>query len=243
MRIERLSRAVFGAGFLALWTTTPVSAQMLSPGYGLMGAPMSNFLSSSYLTQSVANNLADKRRVPERLKAAARDGVSAQGLVVKLDGHGVGAARLSQAYPAAQQGQARDVFEDLLRRYGGIERQFGLPHGDFAGAVVALLAGSWMALHDAAFPDAHFLPAVRQMRALLAAQPALRKASETERRAAYEQMAIIGMFMAGTQMALKQQPDARVRQEMQVAARGYLQQFLGADAEWLHFTAEGIALR
>lgn len=74
-------------------------------------------------------------------------------------------------------------------------------------------------------------------------QPALRKASEAERRVAYEQMAIIGMFMAGTQMALKQQPDARVRQEMQAAARGYLQQFLGTDVERLHSTAEGIALR
>jgi hypothetical protein len=243
MRTKKLARAVLGVLLLAMGATTPASAQMLSPGYGLMGAPMSNFLSSSYLTQSVANDLADKRRAPERLKAAARDGVSASVLVVKLEGSGLGAARLSAAYPTAQQGQAREVFEDLLRRYGGIERQFGLSHGDFAGAVVALLAGSWMALHDAEFPDAHFLPAVRQMRALLATQPALRKASESERRAAYEQMAIIGMFMAGTQMALKQQPDARVRQEMQVAARGYLQQFLGSDAERLHFTAEGIALR
>jgi hypothetical protein len=50
MRIKRLWRAVFGAVFLALWTTTLVSAQMLSSGYGLVGAPMSNFLSSSYLT-------------------------------------------------------------------------------------------------------------------------------------------------------------------------------------------------
>jgi hypothetical protein len=194
MRATKPLRTVIGAVFLGICAAIPVSAQMLSPGYGLMGAPMSSFVSSTCLTQSVANDLADKRRAPERLRAAARDGASAQGLVVKLDGPGIGAARLSQAYPAAQQGQARAVFEDLLRRYGGIERQFGLPHGDFAGAVVALLAGSWMALHDAEFPDAHFLPAVRQMRALLAAQPALRKASEPEWRAAYDQMAIISMF-------------------------------------------------
>jgi hypothetical protein len=164
-------------------------------------------------------------------------------LVVLVRGAGTAPARMASAYPEAQRAQARALFDDLLQRYGGIERQFGIPRGDLGGAVAAFLAGSWMGLHDADFPDAHFMPAMAQMRAMLAAQPALRDAPEAERRAMYEQMAIVGMLMAGTQMALKREPDARVRQQMQDAGRGYLRQFLGPDAERLRFTAQGIELR
>jgi hypothetical protein len=230
-------------GAAALLSAAAAVAQMLSPGYALTGAPMSNFLSTSYLTQSVVNDLAADRRPAARLQAAARDAGSAAALVVSLRGAGTASARLAAAYPEAQRAQARALFDDLLRRYGGIERQFGIPRGDLGGAVAAFLAGSWMGLHDADFPDAHFMPAVVQMRAMLAAQPALRDAPAAEQRTMYEQMAIVGMLMAGTQMALKQEPDARVRQQMQEAGRTYLRQFLGPDAERLRFTAQGIELR
>ena len=238
-RLRRLT----GVALLGLSTLQTVSAQGFSPDYGLIGAPMSNFLSSSYLTQSVANELAEAHLDPGHLEGAAQTEGAAQAWVVPLRGESGTAARLAAAYPKAQQATATAVFEDLLRRYAGIEQQFGLPHGDLAGALVALLVGSWMALQDADFPDDHFLPAVRQMRALLAAQPGLREVPVADQRAAYEQMAILGMLMAGSQMALKTRPDPRVRQRMQVAARGYLTQFIGQDVERLQFSAQGMSLR
>jgi hypothetical protein len=81
------------------------------------------------------------------------------------------------------------------------------------------------------------------MRAVLAATPELAAASPLQIQESYEQMAILGMFMATTQMALKERPDPALRVRLQAAARGYLEQFLKTDAERLQITATGLGLR
>jgi len=219
-----------------------VSAQMLSPDYGLIGAPMSNFLANSYLTQQVANDLSQGGQAEQRLNAAPIADAGASGLIAEPAGNGTAARKLAQHYPETQRAQAQALFEDLLGRYAGIERQFDIPAGDVGGALAAFLAGSWMAMHNANFPDRHFMPAVRQMRGALAGQPAWQQASAVDRRDMYEQMAIIGMLMAGTRMALAQQPNPEVERRMREAGEGYLRQFMGDRATRLSFTAQGIAL-
>jgi len=220
----------------------PVHAQMYSPGYAVTGAPMSNFLSSSYLTQSVVNDLSTPKRAQAALAGAGRSKDGAGALTVSTRGPATMPAKLAAHYPAGQQAKAKALFEDLLVRYRGIEKQFDIPHGDLGGALASFLVASWMGLHNRSFPDERFPPVVAQMRSLLAAQPELADAPMLDRREMYEQMAILGMLMAGTQMALQQQPDAATEQRMREAARGYLRQFFKADAERVSFGPGGLQL-
>ncbi|MGC4076542.1 MAG: hypothetical protein QM702_05815 [Rubrivivax sp.] len=234
--------ALRGLAFMSLvaLVSPPVAAQ-LSPAYGVVGAPMSNFLSASYLTQSVVNDLSTPRRVQAAAKAAPEN-ASAAALLVPTRGPATMPAKLAAHYPAAQQAKARALFDDLLQRYRGIEAQFGIPHGDLGGAVAAFLVGSWMGLHNRSFPDERFPPVVAQMRSVLAAQPELAAAPENDRREMYEQMAILAMLMAGTQMALQQQPDAATEQRLREAARGYLGQFFKTDVERIGFGPGGLRI-
>jgi hypothetical protein len=64
-----------------------------------------------------------------------------------------------------------------------------------------------------------------------------------ELRRSDEQLAIIGMFMATTQMGLKARPDAALAKSSRDAARGYLQQFLKGDVDRLALTPDGLTLR
>lgn len=153
------------------------------------------------------------------------------------------AERLAGTYPAEQREAARRLFEELLVGYRTIEGRFGIPRDDLAGAVAAFLAGSYMAYRDTEFPDASFRPLVDQQRAVILGTAAFSAASAREKRETYEQMAILGMFMATTRAALKQRPDPALRSALQNAARGYLEQFLKVDAARVEITAAGLALR
>jgi hypothetical protein len=152
-------------------------------------------------------------------------------------------AKLSFAYPAANRSEAERVFRELLARYGKIEQQFGIPHHDVAGSVAAFLAGSWMAYRNTDFPDERFKPLVSQMRQVLGSNPEFANASNADKQEMYEQMAILGMFMAGTQMALKEKPNPQIAANMKQAAKGYLEQFLKTDAERVQITGQGLVLR
>ncbi|WP_242477973.1 DUF6683 family protein [Rubrivivax gelatinosus] len=82
-----------------------------------------------------------------------------------------------------------------------------------------------------------------QMRRVIASQPGFASVPAHERREAYEQLAITGMFMATTQMGLKAKPDAALAKSSRDAARGYLQQFLKGDVDRLTLSDEGLVLR
>jgi hypothetical protein len=224
------------------------AAQMLSPGYALTGAPMSNFLSTSYLTQSVSNNLAKAPDAKFNRQASAQlrlktEPLQVTGLKAYTSGPSVMPSKLALHYPPAQRPQAQALFEELLKRYAQVERQFDIPHGDLPAAVAAFLAGNWMGLHNTDFPDAQFKPVVEQMRSILAAEPRVQSAAETEKREMYEQMAILGMLMAGTQMGLKQQSDPATERAMRVTARSYLEQFLRTDADRIQMTSSGLIVK
>ena len=174
-------------------------------------------------------------------------GVKKQSTVFKPAGASRMPALLAEAYPAAARGQAEATFKQLLSGYRQIERQFDIPRNDVAGAVAALLAGSWMAYRNADFPDEHFAPLVRQMRGVIARNPDFAAADAQQKQELYEQLAILGMLTATTQMALKENPgtpDAqRVQANLREAGKGYLEQFLKTDADRVQLTAQGLELR
>jgi len=155
---------------------------------------------------------------------------------------GATVAKLVAHYPPASRSDAERVFRELLGRYPKIEQQFGIPRRDVAGSVAAFLAGSYMAYRNVDFPDEHFKPLVNQMRRMIGGNPEFARASNTEKQEMYEQMAILGMFMASTQMALKDRPNAQTTANMKQTAKGYLEQFLQTDAERVQITAKGLVL-
>lgn len=150
--------------------------------------------------------------------------------------------KLAANYPPAERAKAEKVFTDLLAGYAQIEQKFGIPKDDLAGALAAFLAGSYMAYHDVELPDAHFGALVDQMRRSLATEPRFAELGQAERRDAYEQLAIAGMMMAVTKMALKSEPDARVAADMRSSAKRNLDQVLGIGADKIEISEKGLTL-
>jgi hypothetical protein len=157
-------------------------------------------------------------------------------------------AKLAASYPQPARAEAQRTFTQLLAQYRNkIEPTFAIPKNDIAGSVAAFLAGSYMAFHNVDFPDENFKPLVNQMRIIIGGNAEFAQATDAEKQELYEQMAILGMFLAGTQMELKNQPNhpqaAQIKTNMRQAAKGYLEQFLKTDADRVQITANGLVLR
>lgn len=159
--------------------------------------------------------------------------------------HGTTAARdLAARYPAAQRAQIERTFNDSLAAYRQIEAKLGIPGNDVAGAVAAFVAGSYMAYRDVDVPDDLFKRLADQLRGVLAANRAFTQASAAEKRDMYEQLAIVGTFMAVTRLALKQQPpDAAVAANFRQTAKANLEQFLKTDADRVVIDDRGLVIR
>lgn len=156
---------------------------------------------------------------------------------------GAYAKKLAQTYPGEHQAEAERLFRELLAGYQAIEDQFKIPRNDLAGSLAAFVAGSYMAYHGIDFPDAHFKPLVAQMRQIVSGNETWASASAQVRHEMFEQMATLGMFMASSQMALTQRPNAAMQARLREAARSYLEGFLKVDAHRVQITANGLALR
>ena len=151
--------------------------------------------------------------------------------------------KLAAGYPAHIRKEAHHTFSELLVGYEKIEQQFKIPSSDVAGAVAAFIAGSYMAYRDVDFPDERFPPLVRQIRSIIQSQPEFAKASALQKQEMYEQMAILGMFMATTRMALQDRPNPQLTANLRQAAKGYLEQFLKTDADKIRITAQGLVIQ
>jgi hypothetical protein len=190
------------------------------------------------------------RRVLKDAQAGAADApppsaaVAAMRITLAPGSPGAGVARrLAAQYPPAQQDEAERTFDQLLLAFRDIETRFGIPHNDVAGALAGLLAASVMASQDIDFPDRHFKPLVAQVRAALRKDAQFTAASPQHKRAMYEELATLGMFMSATRMALKQRPDPATQQRLRDAGRRYLQTWLQADPDQVAIGARGLVVR
>ena len=152
--------------------------------------------------------------------------------------------QLAARYPAAQRPRIEHAFRESLKGYHQLEDKLGIPRNDVAGAVAAYIAGSYMAYRDVRLPDEHFKLLVAQMRSLLEGNRVFQRASSAEKREMYEQMAIIGTFMAVTRESLKRQPgQAQYAENVRQAAKTNLEQFLKTDADRVQITDRGLLIR
>lgn len=150
---------------------------------------------------------------------------------------------MAQPYPAANRAQAEQVFEQLLAGFRKIESQLGLPSNDVATAVAAFIVGNVSVFRNTPVPDEHFVSLVKQMRHVIGNTPAFVQASPVTKQEAYEQLAILGMFMATTRIALDREPNARASAQAKAAAAGYLRSFLATEPDRVELTASGLTIR
>lgn len=223
----------------------PAAAQMLHPGYGTMGAPMSNFLSTSHLTTRVMNDQTFKRRASPQAAVAATEERSLAPRTVSFQrvGPPTMPAKLAQAYPSGSRGEAERVFDDLLAKYAKVEDQYGIPRRDLGGSVASFLFGAYVAYHQKSIPDAHYNALVAQMRGIIGNSPDVAAASDAHKQEMYEQMAILGMFTASAHLGLQQQPNPQQAANLKQAAKAYLEQFLRTDADRVQIGAQGLVLK
>lgn len=152
-------------------------------------------------------------------------------------------AKLAAHYPAQKRAQVEQYFKQLLDAYGEVEEKLGLPRNDLPGALASFLAGSYMAYTNVPFPDDHYKTLLAQMRGIVAGDSALVKASKVDKQEMFEHLAILGMLMATTQLALQKQPDAQRQASMHEAAKGYLERLLRTDADRVRIDAQGLSIR
>jgi hypothetical protein len=149
--------------------------------------------------------------------------------------------KMASGAPPAAREKVEKFFTYLLSEYPKFERQSGFPANDLGGAVASFMAGSWMAYRDRDLPDAHFTALATQVRGMIGDNSQLANASPQERREVYEQMAILGLYMALTREGLKRSPNATTTANLRNAAKRYLEGFLKTDADRIQITAQGLA--
>lgn len=193
--------------------------------------------------QRNAQQGAAPQRQAQPLAAAPATGQAAAASTVVPERAAQVPAAMAAHYPAEERARVQRTFEQLLQLHQAVERKFGVPARDLAGAAAAYLTGAYMAYHHTNVPDEWFLPLVAQMRGILAAEPAQANAPLPVRQEMYEQLAIVGMFAAVMQLGLKQQPDAAMEQRMRSAGKDYLEQLLKVDADRVQLTAQGLVVR
>jgi uncharacterized protein DUF6683 len=236
-------------GFAGAAFAAAASAQMYSPDYGSYGAPMSNFISSNYLATQAGLGAVTSGKggkvtpYPSYLALEKQKGEKAAALTLSpQSSQPIAPRKLAASYPPARRAQAEQFFLKTLEGYHQIEAKFGLRRNELAGAVATFVAGNWIAYRDRPFPDAHFRPLVEQMRGSVAGMPGLASASAAERQELYEQLAIIGTYMALTREALQKSPDPQLKAGMTRAARNYLEQFLRIDPDRIRIGPEGLVV-
>jgi hypothetical protein len=145
-------------------------------------------------------------------------------------------------FPPSKRADVQRVYGDMLRQHPQLMKQLGVPSNDVACAVATFLAGSYMAFHEIDFPDQFFKPLYEQMRSTIASDRRFAEAGLAERRELYEELVIIGTYLAVTHEALRQRPDPKISADMKAAAKDYLQQFLKVDANRVRLGEQGMTL-
>lgn len=156
---------------------------------------------------------------------------------------GAAAAALAQPFPAAQRAAMSKAFEESFGFWQKLETQLGLAPNDLAAGVAAFIAGNYAAFMQQQVSDEQFKALVRQMQGLLGRHAGIRKAGAAQRRALYEQMAMVGTFMVVYREQLKARPNASEELNFRNTAKANLEAALGVGVERILIGAQGLEIR
>ncbi|MGL5838707.1 MAG: DUF6683 family protein [Sphingorhabdus sp.] len=156
--------------------------------------------------------------------------------------HGLTPQKMATLSPEPQRAEITRVFNALLAKYPEFEKASGIPPNDMGGALATFIGGNWMIYNNKELPDAHFAALVKQMREAVSKDEALRAESVQIRREAYEQLAILGLYMALSKRALDRQPDTQVAATLRANAGRYLQDLLKVDPATIQIGVDGVSI-
>jgi hypothetical protein len=112
---------------------------------------------------------------------------------------------------------------------------------DDVGAAAAYFVLANLSAVTGVEPKVQTLPAVeRQLRFLLSSTQAWQHTDLAQRQALFEQLALLGVLVNESRLVAQQQGAAAIA-HVQQAARGYLQQLLGLDADLLSVSVRGLS--
>lgn len=153
------------------------------------------------------------------------------------------AAALAQPFPAAQRAAMSKAFEESFGFWQKLETQLGLAPDDLAAGVAAFIAGNYAVFMQQQVSDEQFKTLVRQMQGLLGQSAGIRQAGAAQRRALYEQMAMVGTFMVVYREQLKAKPNASEELNFRNTAKANLEAALGVGVERILIGAQGLEIR
>ena len=152
-------------------------------------------------------------------------------------------ALLAARHPGGPQAQrqAKAMYARCLAHYRSHIQQ-GRAQDDVAAAAAWFVAANLAALHGQAVSIEQIAAVERQLRALIGRHDGWRAASLQERQSLFEQLATLAVLVGETQAQARTQGPAAIA-NVQRAARGYLLQLLGVDADALQLSDDGLTAR
>jgi hypothetical protein len=166
-------------------------------------------------------------------------------LTVKAAKRPIAPARLANDHPpGAARTQARELYERCLAHYRTVVRVQDLASGvdDVGAAVAAFVAANLSALHGAPVTPEILLRLERQLSGVVRVGSAWDGAPARERQAYFEQMALLAVLVSECAKQAPLQGPAAVA-NVQLAARGYLQQLIGLNPDHLTLGPTGLVPR
>lgn len=224
-----------------LMVAAPARAQDMVNVYLMDGGAFNNALNASTIVSRTKALLGDQAKSPSGRTTSASP-VSAKSLRFASTPAATAIPAMAAAYPASKQTEVTSVFQQLLGKFGGIERLFGQPDHDLPTALSLYVATSYEAVTGTQVTPQQARPLIVQMRGLLQGEPGVASASDAEKQKLYEQLAVMGMFTSVATMELKQKPNPVASDRLKAAARSNLAQ-LGLDPDRIRFGENGLSAR
>lgn len=153
------------------------------------------------------------------------------------------ATELAQRFPAAHRGAMTKAYEESFLFWQKLETQLGLTPNDVAAGVAAFIAGNYAAFMQRQVPDEDFKSLVLQMQSLLARNAAFTQSSPAAKRAMFEQLAMVGTFMAVYREHLNSRPSPNEEINFRNSAKANLEAGLGLSIERIQIGPQGLVTR
>jgi len=153
------------------------------------------------------------------------------------------AAELAQRFPAQNRSAMTKAYEESFVFWQKLETQLGLTPNDVAAGVAAFIAGNYAAFMQQQVPDEDFKSLVLQMQGLLARNAAFTQSSPAAKRSMFEQLAMVGTFMAVYREHLNQKPSPNEEVNFRNAAKANLEAALGLSIERIQIGRQGLVAR
>lgn len=203
--------------------------------YPFYAAPQLSFSAANFMNLSVLNQ-------PQDATTAPAAGVSTLAPPPPQPLHT--AETLARAYAPKQPGPLKSVFEQSLDLFAKAAQKAQQPADDVAVALAFFIATNYSASSgQPLLPDADFPRLAARMRTSLSGSRAFQNADAKTKRATFEQLAMVGMFMHLAKLELDKNPTSEAAQHFRNHAKANLASVLGVPADRVVLSQGTLALR